>query len=233
MWLFPGSHNYFVPELLLEKNNIKDYQGRILNCLIRFTGASHPFCRLHYSGSSWEEVTPVWGQLNLAINLPYSDFWTRRRWGKLSGKLFELVFEEVIVIICISVSVGGRKRKRLTSFYYPVITVLLWFKRGTTFRLASAGSQAWRDIQGAALSLEAAAQTGAARRITWEASQGEATTHSSQISVSQSVVASCVQPCHIFTVRQAWSLHQKERLFLYDQSAITNVLTHSECWLLV
>lgn len=42
----------------------------------------------------------------------------------MSGKLFESVFE-VIVIICISVSVGGRKHKRLTSFYYPVITVLL------------------------------------------------------------------------------------------------------------
>lgn len=113
----------------------KTIQGRILNCLIRLPWASHPSCHLHYSGSSWEEVTPVWGQLNLAINLPYSDFWTRRRWGKYSGKLFESVFEEVIVIICLSVSVGGRKHKRLTSFYYPVIIVFLCFKRCTIFRL--------------------------------------------------------------------------------------------------
>lgn len=54
---------------------------------------------------------------------------------EVQWETIESVFEEVIVIICLSVSVGGRKHKRLTSFYYPVIIVFLCFKRCPIFRL--------------------------------------------------------------------------------------------------
>ena len=47
-----------------------------------------------YSGNSWEEIVPFWGQLCSLSRLPYQGVWTRRKWRRQSQTSFESIFDK-------------------------------------------------------------------------------------------------------------------------------------------